>query len=216
MAGFLKILFIYLFISLLLGFIPVNTGYEEATEGIPVFIVSNGVHTDFVLPMKNDQMDWRDFFMPEDFGSLMNQATHIAFGWGDQGFYLNTPEWSDLKLKTALVALIVPSRSAMHVTLWGEPETGPLARKILVSRSQYTRIMDYIVRSFLMGPEGKPIRLDHPGYGKYDLFYESGLTFHLFRTCNVWTNTGLIRSGLRTSLWTPFDRPILYQLSRIR
>lgn len=205
-----------MFISLTLGFIPVNTGFKEASEGMEIYIVSNGVHTDFVLPMKNDLMDWRDFFNPGDFGSNMVHAPYIAFGWGDRGFYLNTPEWSDLKLKTALVALMVPSRSAMHVTLWGEPGTGRLAKRIRVSRSQYTRIVEYIEQSFLKGPEDEPIRLDHTGYGQYDLFYASGLTFHLFRTCNVWTNTGLIRSGLRTSLWTPFDRPILFQLSRIR
>jgi len=216
LTALLKLLLFYLFISLTLGSIPVNTGFKEASEGMEIYIVSNGVHTDFVLPMKNDLMDWRDFFKSGDFGSSMVHAPYIAFGWGDRGFYLNTPEWSDLKLKTALVALLVPSRSAMHVTLWGEPETGRLAKRIRISQSQYARIVDYIEQSFLKGPEGEPIRLDHPGYGEYDLFYASGLTFHLFRTCNVWTNTGLIRSGLRTSLWTPFDRPILFQLSRIR
>lgn len=214
MATFLKLLFFYLFLSITLGLIPVNTGFKEAAEGPEIYIVSNGVHTDFVLPMKNELMDWQSFFKPQDFGSSMERASHIAFGWGDQGFYLNTPEWSDLKPKTALVALMIPSRSAMHVTLRGEPESGKLVRIIRVNRSQYIRIVDYIIHSFLLGPEEKPIRLDHPGYGEYDLFFESGLTFHLFRTCNVWTNTGLKHSGLRTSLWTPFDRPILFQLSR--
>jgi uncharacterized protein (TIGR02117 family) len=215
LAGFLKILFIYLFLSLLLGYIPINTGFKQSAEGTEIFIVSNGVHTDFVLPMENDLMNWRLFFNLKDFGRSMEMASHIAFGWGDQGFYLNTPEWSDLRLKTALVALCVPSRSAMHVSLWNQPETDTRTVKIMVNKVQYLRIIDYIRNSFVLNPDGQPIRLDHPGYGNYDLFYESGLAFHLIRTCNVWTNTGLIRSGIRTSLWTPFDRPILYQLSSI-
>ncbi len=201
--------------SVLLGFIPVNSGFRQVEKGITIYIVSNGVHTDFVLPMENEFMNWRSFFNPEDFTNRMEIASYIAFGWGDQGFYLNTPEWSDLRPETAFVALFMPSQSAMHVTLWSKPESDARSVKIRLSVAQYIKIIDYIRNSFKLDPESRPVRLDHPGYGKYDLFYESKLTFHLFRTCNVWTNTGLIRSGIRTSLWTPYDRPILYQLSRI-
>lgn len=215
MAPFIKILFIYLFVSILLGFIPVNTGFRQPGNGIEIFIVSNGVHTDFVLPIENDLINWRSFFNPLEFGQGMEIASYIAFGWGDQGFYLNTPEWSDLRPKTAFVALFLPSRSAMHVTLWNHPQTDSHTIKIRVSGKQYLKVINYITNSFLLDQEGRPVRLDHPGYGDHDLFYESNLTFHLFRTCNVWTNKGLTQSGIRTSVWTPFDRPILYQLSRI-
>jgi uncharacterized protein (TIGR02117 family) len=192
-----------------------NVQFNPPDKGIEIFIVSNGVHTDFVIPIDNEIINWRSYFRKEDFGVKMYNASHIAFGWGDQGFYLNTPEWKDLKTKTALIALFVPSKSAMHVTLWNQPKEDNLAKKVIVSHDQYRLITEYIRNSFLQDSAGGPIRIDHPGYGSYDLFYRSKLTFHLFRTCNVWTNTGLIRSGIRTSIWTPFDRPILFQLSRI-
>lgn len=210
-----RLLLAYLMSAIFLGFIPVNTGFRQPSEGTDIFIVSNGVHTDFVLPMVNDHMDWRTIFDPEDFGSLLQAAPFIAFGWGDKGFYLNTPEWSDLTFQTAVKAVFIPSPSAMHVTLTGKPSPGDRIIKIRIKTEQYISLRNYILDSFLVGPEGKAVPVDHPGYGMNDLFYESDIAFHLFRTCNVWTNTGLRKAGIRTSAWTPFDRPILYQLSRI-
>ncbi|MBR9998000.1 MAG: TIGR02117 family protein [Cyclobacteriaceae bacterium] len=214
-AAFFNFILVYFVASLLLGYIPVNTGFTQPENGTDIFIRSNGVHTDFVLPMVNDHMDWRSYFDPADFGRKMQFAPYIAFGWGDRGFYLNTPEWSDLTPGTAIKAMFIHSPSAMHVTLYGQPDPGKHTRKIRVSPAQYIMIRNYILDSFITDPNGRPVRIDHPGYGTADLFYESALSFHLFRTCNVWTNNGLIRSDIRTSAWTPFDKPILYQLSRI-
>ena len=211
----LKIIVIYILVAIILGFIPANLNFEQPEDGIDIFIVSNGVHTDFILPIKSELVDWTTFFSPYDFKHGMEMASHIAFGWGDKGFYLHTPEWKDLKFKTAFVALFLPSESAMHVTLWNQPVENRYTEKIKINKHTYVQIIEYIRSSFLLDQEERPIKIDHPGYGSYDLFYESVLTFHLYRTCNVWTNTGLIKSGIRTSVWTPFDKPILYQLSRI-
>jgi uncharacterized protein (TIGR02117 family) len=210
-----RLLLVYLSASIVLGYIPVNTGFSKPEEGIDIFIVSNGVHTDFVLPMINDQMNWSNLFGQEDFGRRLHTAPWIAFGWGDRGFYLNTPEWSDLTPSTAIKALLLPSHSAMHVTLTGKPSTSDRVIQIRINEVQYSGLKNYILGSFLKDPRKKAIRIDHPGYGMNDLFFESDLSFHLLRTCNVWTSNGLNTAGIRTSVWTPFDRPILYQLGRI-
>jgi uncharacterized protein (TIGR02117 family) len=210
-----RLLLVYLSASIILGLIPVNSGFRQPEEGVDIFIVSNGVHTDFVMPMVNDHMNWRNLFNPEDFGRRIQNAPYIAFGWGDRGFYLNTPEWSDLTPLTTIKALFLPSPSAMHVTLAGKPSTGNLAVKIRINEEQYIELTNFILRSFLTDPGGRAVRIDHPGYGLNDLFFESDISFHLFKTCNVWTNSGLISAGIRTSVWTPFDRLILYQLGRI-
>jgi uncharacterized protein (TIGR02117 family) len=103
----------------------------------------------------------------------------------------------------------------MHVTLVGGEPFGDLTRSVRVKPEQYLRLTDFIKDSFYSGSGGSPVPIDFPGYGMNDLFYESDLTFHLFRTCNVWTNQGLKKTGIRTAFWSPFDRPMLYQLSRI-
>jgi uncharacterized protein (TIGR02117 family) len=211
---FLKIIFL-LILAIFLSLIPVNTAYLPSEDGISIYVSSNGVHTDLILPVQSEIIDWQDLFEPAYFGNGWIYAPYIAFGWGEKGFYLNTPEWSDLKLKTALKALFIPSSSVMHVSLWPQPEENDLTKKIVLSDADYKKIAENITNSFSFGEDGFFLKVNHPGYGDYDLFFESPLKFHLFKTCNVWTNTVLKTAGIRTSFWTPFDKPILYHLSKI-
>jgi len=213
--GILSKVIVFLLLSVLIGIIPVNRSFVPEPNGINIYIASNGVHTDFVLPVKTSIMDWQSLFTDDHFTDGWLYAPYVAFGWGDRGFYLKTPEWKDLRLNTAVNALFIPSASVMHVTLWPKPVEDEYTVKVSLTEQEYQNLVDYIMNSFRWGPEDRVIRIDHPGYGDYDLFFESSLAFHLFRTCNVWTNQGLKKSGIRTSLWTPYDRPILYQLSRI-
>jgi uncharacterized protein (TIGR02117 family) len=214
LIGILAKLLIFFIISVLTGFIPVNCSFAPEPYGIEIYIASNGVHTDFVFPIENSIMDWRSLFSADQFADGWLYAPYVAFGWGDRGFYLNTPEWKDLRLHTAVNALFVPSNSAMHVTLWPKPEEDEYTVRVSLTDSEYRDLVKYITDSFKWGDDNQVIKIDYPGYGDYDLFFESNLKFHLFRTCNVWTNQGLKKTGIRTSLWTPYDRPILYQLSK--
>lgn len=211
----MKIIF-FLVLASLLSLIPVNTSYLPAKDGIAIYVSSNGVHTDLILPVQSETINWQDLFLPAHFGNRWTHTQYIAFGWGDKGFYLNTPEWSDLKLKTALKALFIPSSSVMHVSLWPQPEENDLIKKIVLSKADYKKLAESIINSFTMDKNGYFLKVNHSGYGNYDLFFESPLKFHLFKTCNVWTNRILKTAGVRTSIWTPFDKPILYHLSKIR
>ena len=203
-------------LAFLLSLIPVNTSFIPAEGGITIYISSNGVHTDLLLPVKNEIINWQDLYEPAHFRNGWAYAQYIAFGWGDKGFYLNTPEWSDLKLNTALKALFIPSASVMHVSLWPQPEENDLIKKVVISESEYKKIIEDIINSFSRNYDGDFMKVNHPGYGDFDLFFESPLKFHLLKTCNVWTNGVLKSAGIRTSIWTPFDKPILYHVSRIK
>jgi uncharacterized protein (TIGR02117 family) len=209
-----KIIF-FLIPAFLLSLIPVNSSFLSVEDGITLYVSSNGVHTDFVLPVQSEIINWQDLFEPAHFGNGWTYALYIAFGWGDKGFYLNTPEWSDLKFNTAVKALFIPSESVMHVTLWPRPEENDLTKKIVLSYVDYKILVENIIRSFTRNEDGYFLKVNHPGYGDFDLFFESPLKFHLFKTCNVWTNSVLRTAGIRTSIWTPFDKPILYHLSKI-
>jgi hypothetical protein len=103
----------------------------------------------------------------------------------------------------------------MHVTLVSMPQESNYCRKVIISEEKYKLLIEYILSSFKRNTNNQVIKIAHPGYSKYDLFCESGKKFYLFKTCNSWTNAGLKLAGIRTSLWTPFDKPILYHLSRI-
>jgi uncharacterized protein (TIGR02117 family) len=213
--------FIYRLLTLILlsvfvGYIPVNRSYKPDPDGVDIYVASNGIHTDFVLPINTSIKDWRVLFTADQFRKGWIYASYIAFGWGDKGFYLKTPEWKDLRLNTAVNALFVPSTSAMHVTLWPQPVEDELTIKVRLSDKEYQILVAYILDSFRWGGDHQVIEIDHPGYGEYDLFFESTLKFHLFRTCNVWTAQGLKKAGVRSSLWTPYDKPILFQISKTK
>ncbi|MCU0952833.1 MAG: DUF2459 domain-containing protein [Burkholderiaceae bacterium] len=119
----------YLLAALVLGLLPVNADWRPTPEergGVPVYLRTNGVHADLVLPVQ----------APHDFTHLFPRAAlidlarepsllpfnWIAFGWGDRGFYLNTPTWADLDAVTAWRALTAQGPSAMHVEYLRRPE----------------------------------------------------------------------------------------------
>ncbi|MFQ5506099.1 MAG: TIGR02117 family protein, partial [Planctomycetota bacterium] len=140
-------------------------------------------------------------------------GSHVSFGWGDRGFYLRTPTWSDLELSTALRAILLPSASVMHVEhFWGPPEPGPSCRRLVLSEAQYGRLVAYIEESFRKDAAGRPMRIPGRGYDQYDDFYEARGSYHLFYTCNNWANQGLKASGVRTALWSPFETAIFHHL----
>jgi len=85
-------------------------------QTIVVYLMNSGVHTDFVLPVSNEHVDWRRYFPIENTKEKDTSLTFIAIGWGDKDFYLNTPEWADLTLKTAVSAGLGLGTSAVHAT----------------------------------------------------------------------------------------------------
>ena len=58
LAIFILPLVTYLLIVTLLSFVSVNEDLVENQKEIPIYILTNGVHTDIVLPIKNEHHDW--------------------------------------------------------------------------------------------------------------------------------------------------------------
>jgi len=53
------IIVIYVTLAAVLTWIPSNGSYLAQDEGIQLFVKSNGVHTDIVVPVRNEVYDWR-------------------------------------------------------------------------------------------------------------------------------------------------------------
>lgn len=197
------------------GRITVNEDFQPTPDGIEIFLVSNGIHTDIVLPAVTDFHDWHETFPPETFDPPLpaGQATMVAFGWGDRGLYENVPTWADLTLPIAARSLLLPTQSAMHVTYYrSRPALTPLVRQVRISPEQHRTLVQFIEDSFSRDGAGRPINLDCCWYPAInDNFYASPPRYHVLRTCNVWTNKALRVSGIRTALWTPFHDRLLEQ-----
>ncbi len=208
--GFVGFLLIYISCVFLLPKIPVNSDVTSKGKTIPVYILSNGVHTDIVLPVKNDFHDWSQKVKFENTIAKDSTAQLVAFGWGDKGFYLETPTWNDLKFSTALRAATGFSTSAIHVTFYKSLKENKKCKKIMVSETEYQKLIDYINDSFQLDSDNFMKIETNAVYGKNDAFYEAKGSYNLFHTCNTWTNNALKASNQKAALWTATDTGILY------
>jgi uncharacterized protein (TIGR02117 family) len=139
-------------------------------------------------------------------------ASYLAFGWGDKEFYINTPQWEDLKLSVAFRALFTNSESAMHV-VWIRSRHHQWTA-VTLCNEQLGLLNEYIHGTFKKGPGGEIQKIEAAGYGDRDKFYQANGSFNGIQTCNNWVNKALKQAGVRTSIWSPFDKGVLYQVQK--
>ena len=207
-AAFFAFIILYIIASLLLSKITIDKESDTKPE-VEIFILTNGVHTDIVMPAKNDQIDWSRQIQFQNTKAADSTYHYIAMGWGDKGFYLETPEWSDLKASVAFKAATGLSTTAIHTTYYKRMKLGEDCKSMMISKEQYSRLITYITDSFQKDPSGNflPIKTD-ANYGKTDAFYEANGSYSLFHTCNSWANKALKASGQKCCFWTATDSGI--------
>jgi uncharacterized protein (TIGR02117 family) len=193
----------------LVGLIPVNRDFQPAEPGITIYVISNEVHADIVVPKANAVHDWTDEFQGTRFAEDVAELSYVAFGWGDRDFYLLTPTWEDLKLSTAAKALLVPSRTCMHVS-FTRPEYYIHAARVDISPAQYRRLVTFLEQSFLRDEAGSVQQIPGYAYGHYDAFFEAVGKYHALNTCNSWAGRGLRSAGVCVPWLTPLPgAPVL-------
>ncbi len=200
----LSVVIIYLLAALVFSLIPTHPLNTNCSQTKDIFIVSNGVHVDIILPVENIEPEFLNKLGVE------KETKFVAFGWGDKEFYINTPEWSDLTFSTTFRALFLKSKTAMHVTSYQDLYYS--WEKLKLCKLQLNGLNQYIENSFIKTENGYLNKNDIEGYNNYDSFYDARGTFTIFRTCNVWVNNAFKEIGVRTSVWSPFCFGILYHV----
>ncbi|MBG9377992.1 TIGR02117 family protein [Panacibacter sp. DH6] len=207
-SGFLLFITAYLLAAYILSRITIAEEAAAARD-IAIYIKTNGVHTDIVVPVKSEVTDWSTQILFGNTVSKDSNYRYVAMGWGDKGFYLETPTWDDLTFSTAFKAAFALSTSAMHTTFYKTLKEDASCKKIMISKGQYERLVDYMRESFDKNPQGNFIYINtNANYGSTDAFYEGTGSYHLFKTCNTWANDALKASGQRCCVWTIFDTGI--------
>ena len=208
LAIFILPLVTYLLIVTLLSFVSVNEDLVENQQEISIYILTNGVHTDVVLPLKSEYYDWTNQLKPEHTKAKDTTVKYAALGWGDKGFYLATPTWADLKASTALKAASGLSTTAMHVTFYKDLKESNSCKKLQISSDNYKKLILFINESF-QTKSGEFLKIETDAvYGKHDVFYEANGSYSLFYTCNSWANQALKAANQKAALWTISDSGI--------
>ncbi len=187
-----------------------NSTPEEEDLLYEIFIESNGVHTDIVFPLYSPITNFTSWINPEHTISGKAGYNFIAFGWGDLGFYRNTPQWKDLTPKTAFKALFLKTPAAMHVKYKNYIIEDEQVVSVKLSESQYIELAHYIKESFDLDENNLPRQIPNLHYSNQDAFYYAYGSLNLLYTCNTWTNNALKSAGLKACLWTPFVEGIFY------
>jgi uncharacterized protein (TIGR02117 family) len=207
------IAFILLYLGSAWGLSRITVQAERNMQPeITIYLLSNGVHTDLVLPIQSEHKNWSQQILYKNTRSGDSAFNYVAFGWGDKGFYLETPTWADLKASTAFKAAFAISTSAVHTTFYNYLKEGEQCVKLVIAKEQYNRLVTYIENSLQTDSSGSPVVIPTEArYGSYDAFYEAKGSYSLFHTCNTWTNNGLKAAGQKACWWTPFETGIFYQ-----
>ena len=204
------LILLYLLCGWGLARIPIK-GQAAAALEIDIYLKTNGVHTDVVMPVKTEQKDWSRSFLFHHTRSTDSTYRYIAVGWGDKGFYLETPSWSDLKASTAFNAAFGLGSSAIHATYYQQLVENEKCVKLRIGKDQYRQLIQYIDKALQKDASGNLMVIgENARYGDHDAFYEATGSYSLFHTCNTWTNNALKASGQKACWWTPFDKGIFY------
>ena len=205
-AAIVGLVIIYVILALTIPYIPVQKKATNDVADIPVYIYTNGVHTDIVMPIRTDQMDWSEKIPFQNTLSKSTDFNYVGIGWGDKGFYLDTPTWSQLKVSTAFYAAFWLGDSAMHTTFYKTMTEGDDCKKIMLTKAQYEELVQFVDSKFDKNAAGQNILIQTDAvYSKDDAFYEAQGSYSFLYTCNTWTNNALKAAGQKAALWTPTD-----------
>lgn len=197
----LAIPFLYLIISLLLSSISVNQKADNTIYNKSIYLTTNGVHLDIVMPIKN-----LDSLLLH--GIKRNKTdNYLSFGWGDENFYINTPTWADLSFNNAINALFFKSTTVMHITRYKRKKSNWI--EVRVNDAELKKLNSYFLNTFETNENGLKTMINNQGYSSIDNFYKSKGSYSCFKTCNTWVNTAFKESGIKSCLWTPFDFGLL-------
>jgi len=197
--------------------IPINRKYRRVKNGIDIYLSSNGMHTDFIVPTQNNLFNWTTLIDGEPYEKALTAYPYLGIGWGDWNFYIELDAWENLTPKLAAKALLNPmTKTLMHITAYDElPSKERRVEKVSITNQQYLSLCEFIQTGFDFTEQKEVQLLPNLGYAPNDNFYKATGSYHYFHTCNYWVNKGLKKIGVRTSLWSPIDRGMFYQLGKV-
>ncbi|AFM03173.1 Protein of unknown function (DUF2459) [Bernardetia litoralis DSM 6794] len=219
---------IYLLIVLIGGYFwtinptELNSNQAENQTEIEIYITSNGFHSDVVIPIQTETNFFKilnqDSFINSYLGNT-NSYKWLSIGWGDKGFYKESYNGNFPSVSSCLNAALVPSETLMHLDFYrNNLKESKNCKKIKLKKGEYQSLLQHIVESFRTVKKDsknkitKFIRLPQKGYSNSDYFFEAKGSYHLFYTCNSWTNEGLQKANQKTALFAPLAQTILYHL----
>ncbi|EGK88838.1 TIGR02117 family protein [Microcoleus vaginatus PCC 9802] len=211
----LGIVILFLTAFLTIGYLtPRKWGnYSQADCIISLYISNQGIHTEIIVPVKNEYFDGNQFLPLTEIGrDATSDYKYLSFGWGDRAFMLETSTSAIINPVTAFKALFLPTPSTLHVQGYRLPPENIETKCVKISGAKYLKMVNFIKTSFLLDAPGKKIKISY-GYDNSDSFYEAKGSYSILRTCNDWTAEALQKAAVNTPLWSTLSSAIMFHLN---
>ncbi len=196
---------------------------NQSEDEIEIYITSNGLHTDIVIPIQKNQVFFKTLGQDSIINSyLQNSYTWLSIGWGDKQFFNESYDNKFPSISSCLNAALLPSETLMHINFYrNNLEENEVCKKIKLKKEEYQNLLQHIEGSFRTVNEDsedkinqtKFSRLPQKGYSTSDYFFEANGSYHLFYTCNSWTNEGLQKANQKTAYFAPLAQTVFYHLN---
>jgi len=210
-----RIILYYIIAAMSTCLISVNNA-PVATKDVEFIVCSNDFHTSICvskkLLQKTKYSNYLDVFR---FCAHDSDFPYLQFNLGERDFYLQVENEKDLTFSLIFQALFIPDTSLLYVSNFDPEKSSQKIRRVRTSKGGFEKMMEYIDQSFQKDSNQNYLCINPvkwmPDCGK---FFESSIIYSFINTCNNWTNTAIKKSGVKTSLWTPFSFGVLFFLSK--
>ena len=191
----------------MVSFAPGSQGKSTQSQEYILYVSSGDIHSEFVFDLAQSPYDWESFLplnLVSPFSLGHEMARYLAIGWGSKRFFYEFLTWDDLSIELAVSATLLGGPSAVHAEYSEQLRPELRYYEIKVSKENYLKLVQFIQDSFLLDSNDKVQKIDNFNYFGRDSFFWGRKSYHLFRTCNMWTAEGLEVMQVRRPVWAPF------------
>ena len=186
--------------------------YPKKTCNIQICVSNTGIHSNIILPLKNNIFDWQNYLSIDEIGTdTIHNYNYLSFGWGDRDFYLSTPTLADFKLSTTFRALFLPTPSVLYIKGYQALPTDLEVKCVRVTEFEYLQLINYIQATFQTDRKGNINRRAN-GHTDNAGFYSAIGDYSILRNCNSWTGEALRTANVNTPLWDGLSSAIMFHL----
>ncbi|MEG3940088.1 DUF2459 domain-containing protein [Microcoleus sp. S36b_A3] len=187
--------------------------YSQTDCTVSVQIYNGGIHTEIIVPVKNEYFDWNQYLPLTEIGrDATSDYKYLSFGWGDRAFMLENPSSGSINPVTGFKALIFPNPSTVQVQGYRVFPPDRETKCVKMSGENYLRMVIFIQNTFQLDGGGNKIKISY-GYNKNDSFYEAKDSYSILRTCNDWTAEALRKAEVNTPVWSTLSSSIMFHLN---
>lgn len=199
--SFLALISFYFFSALILQNVFIGEKKLKADNKFVAYVSSGEIHTEFVFPVSNILFNWTDLIPVSQVTTKIPAPKYISIGWGSRDFFFNMKSWDNINFPVVLGAIFLPGESALHVEYLENLDT--VTFPLYLTPKEYLELIAYIKDFFILDQQGKVQKISDYNYYETDKFFKSHHRYHMFNTCNMWTQNGLEKINAKRPLWSP-------------